>query len=63
MTMVCGQSEMEWDCFMESLMECSNGLNRHGGLDDNGAFLANSRPALALHSLRERYRGVQSLTF
>lgn len=63
MTMVCGQSEMEWDCFMESLMECSNGLNRHGGLDDNGAFLANSRPALALHSLRERYQGGAKFDF
>lgn len=63
MTMVCGQSEMEWDCFMESLMECSIGLNRHGGLDDNGTFLANSRPALALHSLRERYQGGAKFDF
>lgn len=63
MTMTCGQSEIEWDCFMESLMECSNGLNRQGGLDDNGAFLANSRPALALHSLRERYQGGAKFDF
>lgn len=63
MTMVCGQSEMEWDCFMESLMECSNELNRHGGLDDNAAFLANSRPALALHNLRERYQGGAKFDF
>ncbi|KAH7471288.1 hypothetical protein FOMA001_g13317 [Fusarium oxysporum f. sp. matthiolae] len=64
-----GRSEMKWDCFMESLMECE----RHFNLGDRTAaaanpklgaiFLKSSAPAIALHHTRQMYQHAKKIPF
>jgi hypothetical protein len=62
---MCGTSEMKWDCFMESLRESVNGINQHYRrfVGDNGSLLVNSAPAFALHRTRERYKHKERFDF
>ncbi|RWA11758.1 hypothetical protein EKO27_g3340 [Xylaria grammica] len=58
-----GRSEMKWDCFMETLLECQRHFNRGpdgGGTNSAGPehgafFLESSAAAIALHRTRQIY--------
>ncbi|KAF4509335.1 hypothetical protein G6O67_005599 [Ophiocordyceps sinensis] len=52
---VSGQSEMRWDCMMETLLRCGRQLDRRTGAGDAASYLESWAAASALHRTRRIY--------